>query len=161
MRGKLRKILSVFLVLMLLLTVNLSDSKPARAEIRKQQETPEQVLYQSRHRLRDNGGNSWQLVLFKRVKSGELAEINLRLVGFPGGAEFVHVRPLKIKDGDKIWQAEDVFAEESPAPNVGQYNIKPILSQLSTNRLIELELPLEKGRTLKVPPAVVLEWQSI
>ncbi|WP_413162688.1 DUF3122 domain-containing protein [Capilliphycus salinus ALCB114379] len=161
MREKRQRILSVFLILILFLTLNLSYSRPAQAEIRKQQETPEQVLYQSRHSLRDNTGDSWQVILFKRVKSGELAEINLRLVGFPGEVIFTHVQPLKIKDADRTLQADDVFAEKSPAPNVGQYDFKPILSQLSSNHLIELKLPLEKERTLKVPPAVILEWQSI
>lgn len=161
MRGTRQQILSGFLILILLLTANFSYSRPAQAEIRQQQEAPEQVLYQSRHTLRDNTGGSWQVILFKRVKSGELAEINLRLVGFPGGVEFAHVKPLKIKDADRIFEAEDVFAEKSPAPNVGQYDFKPILFQLSTNRLIELKLPLEKERTLKIPPAVTLEWQSI
>lgn len=161
MGRKQQLIFSGFLILILLLTLNLSDSQSAEAVIRQQQETPEQVLYQSRHTLRDNTGNSWQVILFKRVKSGELREINLRLVGFPGEVKFAHVKPLKIKDADKILQASDVFTEKAPAPNVGQYNLKPILFQLSSNHLIELELPLEKERTVKVPPAVILEWQSI
>ncbi|MCG5060876.1 MAG: DUF3122 domain-containing protein [Limnoraphis sp. WC205] len=161
MLRKQQAILSGFLILILFLTLNFSYSRPAQAVISKQLETPEQILYQSRHTLQDNTGSSWQVVLFKRVKSGELREINLRLVGFPGEVEFAHVQPLKIQDAENILEADDVFSEKSPAPNVGQYDIKPILSQLSTNHLIELRLPLEKERTVKVPPAVILEWQSI
>ncbi len=161
MGKKQQVLLSGFLILILFFTINLSFAQPAEAVIKQQQETPEQILYQSRHTLRDNTGGSWQVILFKRVKSGEVGEISLRLVGFPGEVEFTHVKPLKIKDADNILQADDAFATESPAPNVGQYDIKPILPQLSNHRLIELQLPLEKERKIQVPPAIILEWQSI
>lgn len=161
MKKKSRQFLSIFFILILLLTLDLSDCQLAQAAIQRQQETPEQILYQSRHTLQDNYKSSWQVILFKRVKFGEVREINLRLVGFPGEVEFVHIQPLQINDGNTIFQADDVFTENAPASNVGQYDLKPILSQLSTHHLVELKLPLEQERSLQIPPPVILEWQSI
>ncbi|HEY9865617.1 MAG TPA: DUF3122 domain-containing protein, partial [Candidatus Obscuribacterales bacterium] len=64
--------------------------EPAHATIRQQQEAPGQMLYQSRHSLRDETGTAWQVVLFKRVKNNQIDTINLRLVGFPNQAVFLH-----------------------------------------------------------------------
>lgn len=77
--------------------------------IRQQHETPEQILSQSRHTLRDDRGNSWQVVLFKRLKNGEIKEIDLRLVGFPGTLAFNHPQDLKIIGSEKVFQASDRF----------------------------------------------------
>mgnify|MGYP001571430621 CR=1 FL=1 len=58
MLRKQQAILSGFLILILFLTLNFSYSRPAQAVISKQLETPEQILYQSRHTLQDNTGSS-------------------------------------------------------------------------------------------------------
>lgn len=139
-------------------------SPPAIASIRTIEEAPGQILVQSRHTLRDNGGNSWQVVLFKRVKNGALANINLRLVGFPGAAEFAPGKPLQILTGEgKIFTAVDSFSGKSPAPNVGEYLLEDILPQLPINSSLRLLLPLagEKTAQLEIPLPVVLEWQNI
>lgn len=152
------------LVLLLFLGWGGFTAAPGLAEIRQAEEAPGQMLYQSRHSLPDRAGHSWQVVLFKRVKSGQVASVSLRLVGFPGIAEFVHPQPLEIKIGsEKTLTAEDMFAEESPAPNVGQYNIKGVLLQLPTNTRVLLSLPMTGDRSidLPIPPSIVLEWQAI
>jgi hypothetical protein len=82
-------------------------------------------------------GSPWQVVLFKRVKDGETVEISLRLVGFPEGIEFLHPERLTITTAKgQILAAEDAFAQESPALNVGQYNMQDILTQLPVTEAI-------------------------
>ncbi|MEB3827858.1 DUF3122 domain-containing protein [Phormidium sp. CCY1219] len=152
------------LVLLLFAGISYFAAPPAAASIRQTQEAPGQTLYQSRHSLRDRAGHSWQLILFKRVKSGEVASVNLRLVGFPGMAEVAHPQPLQINtDQGKVFSAPDLFAEESPAPNVGQYDLKGVLLQLPTTQPAILSVPLVGDRSLDlpVPPPVLLEWQTV
>jgi hypothetical protein len=159
---KLNQLFSWLLIIIIFFTTTLAIPHSAEAIIRQQQETPEQVLYQSRHTLRDDTGNSWQVVLFKRMKNGEVNEIDLRLVGFPGTVEFTHPQDLEIIGDGKVFQASDRFAESSPGLNVGQFDLKEILPQLLTQQTITLKLPLNKqSSTITVPFPVILEWQEI
>lgn len=159
-----RRLFSLLLSLVLLLSVSWLPPQPARAAIRQQEEAPGQVLYQSRHTLRDGRGDSWQVILFKRVKDGQVRRIDLRLVGFPDRAAFSHPQPLTVAvPGGPSWLAPDQFATKSPAANVGQYDFTDILPQLSGAPSIRLDLPLagEVSLSLSVPLPVVLEWQAI
>ncbi len=164
-----RRWLSRLLVLgasVLLIVIGWGSMTPpsAVASIRQIEEAPGQMLYQSRHTLQDETGQSWQIVLFKRVKAGEPKDISLRLVGFPGMAEFAHPQPLKIKTNTgKVLEAEDLFADQSPAANVGEYNIREVLSQLPTATGVKLSLPMKGDRTttLRIPSVVILEWQTV
>ena len=159
---KLNQLFTWLLIVIIFFTTTLAIPQPAEAIIRKQQETPEQVLSQSRHTLRDDRGNSWQVVLFKRLKNGEIKEIDLRLVGFPGTVEFNHPQDLELISGEKVFQASDRFSESSPGLNVGQFDLKEILPQLLTEQTFTLKLPLNKQvSTIKVPFPVILEWQEI
>jgi hypothetical protein len=137
--------------------------EPANATIGQQQEAPGQMLYQSRHSLRDETGTAWQVVLFKRVKNDQIDTINLRLVGFPNQAAFLHPKGLEIMTSQgRLFQAEDQFAKKSPAANVGEYNLKEILPQLPSTEQVKLHLPLEgQQRTLNLPSPILLEWQEL
>ncbi len=169
MRLRINSILSKLLVVLsLVVFIILGDShlmaQPAWAEIRQIQEAPGQLLYQSQHSLRDQAGYSWQVVLFKRVKDATVTGVNLRLVGFPGVAEFSHPQSLQIKiETGEIFTAADEFADQSPAPNVGQYDFKSVLLKLPRNQRTILLLPLAGDRltTLQIPPSIILEWQTI
>ncbi|MGK7904256.1 MAG: DUF3122 domain-containing protein [Hormoscilla sp.] len=134
------------------------------ASIRTIEEAPGQMLYQSRHSWRDRAGNSWQVILFKRVKAGQIASVSLRLVGFPGLAKIAHPQPLLIttKKG-KEFTSPDMFAEKSPAPNVGQYDLSDVLLKLPSPGRVMLHIPLidNESITLRLPPSAVLEWQAI
>ena len=158
-----RVILLGALVLFLFLGWGAIATRPAAAEIRQIEEAPGVLLYKSLHSLRDRAGNPWQVVLFERVKAGEVASVNLRLVGFPGLAAFSHPAALTLKTATgKIFKAEDMFAETAPAANVGQYDVKDILLQLPATEQLRLYLPTLASRTdLPVPPPVVLEWQTL
>ncbi|MEQ8960650.1 MAG: DUF3122 domain-containing protein [Coleofasciculus sp. C2-GNP5-27] len=166
---EMRRWLSRLLLLgaiVLLMVISWGSLTPASAiaSIRQIEEAPGQMLYQSRHTLQDKTGQSWQIVLFKRVKAGEPQDISLRLVGFPGMAEFVHPYPLTITTNKgNVFKAEDLFADQSPSANVGEYNIKDVLSQLPTTTGVKLSLPLKGDRTisLNIPAVVILEWQRV
>jgi uncharacterized membrane protein len=135
----------------------------ANAAILKQQESPGQMLYQSRHTLRDDTGRAWQVVLFKRVKNEQVNTIDLRLVGFPNQAVFLHPKALEIitRQG-RLFQAVDQFAENAPAPNVGEYNLQEILPKLSSTEQVQLNLPLaDQERILTLPAPIILEWKAL
>jgi hypothetical protein len=119
------------------------------------------MRYHSQQSLLDASGNAWQVVLFKQITPGQPIRFNLRLVGFPGIAELTHPQPLEISTASgQVLTAPDVFGEESPAPNVGQYNFTEVLSKLQTGSLT-LSVPLKSKETLclKIPEFLVTEWQ--
>ncbi len=134
------------------------------ATIQQQEETTGQILYSSRHKLRDNQGNTWQIVLFKRVKNNQTQEIDLRLVGFPQLFQFVHPGNLIIVIDDRqVFSASDRFAEKSPSPNVGEFDIQEIISSIPLNRSVKLVLPLTAENPVEIvlPSPVILEWQEL
>jgi Protein of unknown function (DUF3122) len=159
-----KAIISMILTVIIFFGVSFSYPESALAVIRTQQESPEVLLYQSRHSLQDNTGKSWQVILFKRVKNNEIQTINLRLAGFPKEIVFNHPESLTIIDSEgKVLQSEDNFAQKSPAPNVGEYNFQKVLSQLVNNQNVELILPINGNnfRSLMLPSQVLLEWQLL
>ena len=164
MRRNNKKIISWLLMAVAILTINLSFPQSAMAIIQQQQEAPEQLLYSSRHKLRDNQGNTWQVILFKRVKSGRTEESNLRLVGFPEQFEFVHPGNLRILVNDEEgFSASDRFTEKSPSPNVGEFEVQEIVSNLPIDRSVKFVLPLTAENPVEIvlPDPVILEWQEL
>lgn len=158
-----KHIITWLLIAIALFLFNFSFSSPATATIQQQQEAPGQLLYSSRHKLRDNQRNTWQVILFKRVKNNQTQEINLRLVGFPQ-FEFAHPANLTIAVDDKqTFSAGDRFAEKSPSPNVGEFELQEIISNLPLNRSVDLILPLkgESPVNIWLPSPVILEWQEL
>lgn len=91
-----KSILTGAIVLVVFIGFNKLTTQPALASIRQMEEAPGQLLIQSRHTLQDDRGNAWQVVLFKRTKADGSSTVHLRLVDFPGLADFAHPRPLKI-----------------------------------------------------------------
>ncbi len=141
---------------------------PAQAAIREVHEAPNQVLYQSRQALRDRQGNTWQAIMFKRVKPDE-SFMALRLVGFPGVASVDRSRPLVlINTLNEQWTLEDasskIFTDEnSPEPNVGQYNIGDIIADLDPVAPLRLEMPTESGEPIQltITPPLLQEWKRV
>lgn len=142
---------------------------PVQAAIRQLEESPGQMVYQSRQTLKDQQGNIWQAIAFKRVRPDGTASIYLRLVSFPGIAEVDHTRPLKLSNSlGKTWTANDasqqIFTDSAtPEPNVAQYDLQPILMQLDPAVPLRLEIPSlsQVSITLNVSPALIEEWQSL
>lgn len=135
----------------------------AQALMREIVEKPGQTLYQSRQSLKDEQGQTWQVVLFKRVKTDADEEINLRLVGFPGAVFFQHPAPLVIhSNGKETIELTDLLATENPGENVGQFLINSDFQNLKANGIWQLDLPLKSGdRQIKVPYFVLQEWQTL
>ncbi len=155
-------ILAGTLILLIFLGLDNFTTQPALASIREMQEAPGQKLIQSRHTFKDEKGISWQIVLFKRFFADDSSIINLRLVDFSGLAELVHPQALEITtDTRDVFKAEDLFAEKSPAANVGEFDVKNILSQLPITRLNLSFAIKDRSIELSIPPEVLLEWQSV
>lgn len=156
-------ILIAAIVLLIFIGLDNFTTQPAFASIRQMEEAPGQILVQSRHTLKSDRGDAWQVVLFKRTKADGSSTIHLRLVDFPGLANFAHPQPLTITTNKgNSFKAEDVFAEKAPAANVGEFDVQNILSQLPTTKL-NLSLPMKGDRStqLSIPPEVVLEWRVL
>ena len=151
--------------IVLLISIALVDftSQSALASIRQMEEAPGQILIQSRHTLTDERGNGWQVVFFKRSKADGSSIIHLRLVDFPGLADFAHPQPLKITtDAGNLFKAKDMFAEKSLAANVGEFDVKNVLLKLPVTTLnLSLTMKDRTSMNLSIPSEVVLEWQSI
>lgn len=152
-------VLTFTLVLVFLLFL----PNPVDASIRKTEENGT-TLYKSFHKLQDSQQQSWQVVLFKQeTEEDKERNLKLRLVGFPGRVEIAHPKPLVVETNRSAWQAEDLFAEEAPALNVGQYNFSKIISQLSSEDNLLLNIPVinDQTITLKVPGVIILEWKVV
>jgi Protein of unknown function (DUF3122) len=152
------------LVLLLVVCSTTIFSDSANALLRFHQDTPGVMHYHSEESIKDDAGHAWQVVLFKVFKSEKSINTHLRLVAFPGVAEFAHPRGLEVitKEG-KLLVADDIYGKIAPAPNVGEYDLTYILTQLKTIDSLELYLPLieEKYLSLKIPQALVSEWQIL
>lgn len=148
---------------------SLLGTAPAIASIRSLEEAPNQVVYQSRRTLKDQNGMSWQAIAFKRVRSDGSSHVYLRLVGFPGVGAIDRSQPLTLRSsiGQTLTAADasaQIFTDASTAaPNVGQYDLQPLLPQLQAELPWRLSLPIADGSALRlaVPPALVQEWQTL
>ena len=137
-----RFLLWLMLVVGLVLYLSFGFQLPAMGVVMQEELAPGQMLYKAIASLRDRTGYSWQVVAFKEIQKGEESPLNLRLVGFPGAAEFIHPQPLQISaDGGEVLTAADMFAVTSPASNVGQYDLNGIVKQLPESGLMLLFFP--------------------
>jgi len=155
-------ILRHFLIVLLSLYFILGNPAPVFASIHRYPEGSDRVMYRSKLSLRDRRDRSWQVILFKRVAFGQVESLHLRLVGFPGGVEVAHRAPLTLTTATgKTWRAEDVVDLSLP-PNVGEYDLAPVLLELEGTPAIELSLPLTtESAEIPAPPFVVREWQQL
>ncbi len=165
---KLRRILpkllsfSIFSIIVILITFGLS-APAAFAILRQHHEAPGVLRYHSQVSIKDNTGHAWQVVLYKVKNPGLSEDINLRLIGFPGVAEFSHPQPLEIVTAQgKLLSASDVYAQNSPAPNIGEYKVTKILNQLPTTDSLQLDLPLTTELSqLTIAKNIIIEWQML
>jgi Protein of unknown function (DUF3122) len=142
------------------LCLTIAHSPLALASIHKYPETDDRVMFRSVQSLRDNDGKAWQVVLYKRVKSGIVTSVNLRLVGFPG-IELIHPADLTVVTGKtEISKADDIWAGANLPVNVGEYDFRSIVLKLESNRPLQLNVPVKSriDTKLLVPPFAVTEW---
>ncbi|MBD2465471.1 DUF3122 domain-containing protein [Oscillatoria sp. FACHB-1407] len=174
MRCRIRQVFSWLLllgaiVLGILLTLGVFNPSNAMATIRQLEEAPGQVVYQSRQTLKDQHGNAWQTIAFKRMRSDGTTSFELRLVGFPGVVEIDRSQPLTLTNSlSETLTATDtssrIFTEATkPEPNVGQYDLQPLLPQLQVGIPLKLTLPVinSEAINLSISPSLVEEWQTV
>lgn len=155
------------------LMINLAIA-PAQAAVRQLEEAPGETIYQSeisqsRQTLKDQQGNSWQAIAFKRTHPDRTATMYLRLVGFPGTTNLDHSQPLTLVDsmGNTFTAADvspDMFVDQAQGgTDAGEYDLQPILTQLEAAIPLQLILPtLDQSEIrLNVSPGVVEEWRSL
>lgn len=156
-------------VLAILIGLGVLDSPGAAAAIRQLEEAPGQIVYQSRQTLKDQHGNSWQTIAFKRMRADDNSQFELRLVGFPGQVKLDRAQPLTVTNslGTNLRAANtssDIFAEGTqPEPNVGQYDLQPLLPQLKAEIPLKLTVPTLQNEAVRlaVPPSLIQEWQTV
>lgn len=141
---------------------------PAFATVTQIEEYPGQMLYQSRQKLQDQNGNSWQARSFKRIHPKGSSTVSLRVVGFPGAVEFDRTQPLILTTSmGETLTAKDISSEiskDTPTPaNVAEYDIKSVLPQLQAEIPLHLTLPVVTGSAieLQIPSTAIQEWQTI
>lgn len=162
-------LLLVSLMLTVLLGLGVFNTPDAVAEIRKLEEAPGQIVYQSRETLTDQHGNSWQAIVFKRVSPNERTSIELRLVGFPGAIEIDRSKPLLLTNSmGESMTADDnssiIFTDLSaPEPNVGEYDIHLLLPNLQPAIPLKLTLPVINGEAINLPVSAsfVQDWKTL
>ena len=149
--------------LILILSLGLACNQ-AIALLRQHHETPNVLRYHAQDSLKDREGNTWQVLLFPENSQGAETHFYLRLVGFPGVNSFAHPQPLEIiTSGGNVFNVADVYQKSAPAPNVGQYDLTPIINQIKAKQSLKLSVPLQNNRqlALKIPSKVSTEWQLL
>ncbi len=157
------------LVLTILLGLGIITTPQANAVIQKIEEAPGQVVYQSRKKIKDQHGNTWQVIAFKRILANGKISVNLRLVGFPGVVEIDRTKPLLLTNSlGKTLTAVDVSSTiftngNYPESNVGQYDIEPLLPQLQAEIPLKLILPTLGNQTINLlcSSSFVKEWLTM
>ena len=153
-------LLNLFLICILNFSLRCS---PATALLRQHHETENVLRYHARDSLKDRWGNTWQVLLFPDKQSATTIYY-LRLVGFPGTNSFIHPQSLEILTSQgKILTAIDSYSESAPAPNVGQYDLTPVIDRIPYKGSLKLSVPLAQNRelALKIPSEVLTEWQLL
>jgi len=157
------------ILLSVLLGLGIWNPPSAAVAIRQLEEVPGQMVYQSRQTLKDQHGNTWQAIAFKRIRADGQTSFDLRLVGFPGVADIDCAQPLTLTDslGKTLTASDDsdkIFSEVTqPASNVGQYDLQPLLSELQTEIPLTLTLPLagSEPAIFSVSPSLTQEWRTV
>ena len=135
---------------------------PAAAVLREHHESPGVQAYHAQSSLKDKQGYTWQVVLFPEPQSDLVTKYHLRLVGFPGIAEFIHPQPLEIITASgQVLNAADLITVSSPAPNVGEFDLTNVLPILPEKGSLKLSTILHGARdlSLSIPESTLIEWQ--
>jgi hypothetical protein len=138
---------------------------PAQAQLQASPQETGTGLVRSLESLRDLDYQSWQLVAYREGPARAQAPITLRIVSYPGRLRLNHPEPLLVRSGRRLWQLSDTTLNSAKLSGdnrdaAAEFDLTPLLAELSQNRPLRLELPgvfLE----LPVPPYVVAEWRSL
>ncbi len=106
---------------------------------------------------------AWQVVLYKRLNQGQVTEVHLRLVGFPG-VEVNHQGALVItpSTGQTATAPDVTLAGPALTPNAAEYDLRDFLATLDADIPLTLVVPLRsRNAQLVVPPFAVQEWRRL
>lgn len=157
---------TLLLGLLLLGSLWLIKPEAVWADVHVYSEHPEQVTYRSRQSVRDDRDRAWQAIAFKRWQKTVHQGTYLRLVGFPGAIAVDRQHPVlaMTATGDRWYlPTAAVFAAVPFPDSVGQYDLQPLLRDLSFPLPLTLQIPLINAEPAKirVAPFVVQEWLQI
>ena len=161
--SKMRNIFCLF-TLILFLYLIIFNSEYALASIHTYPESSAQIMYRSQQSLRDISDRAWQAVLYKRITSGQLKTLRLRLVGFPGIIKLAHSQKLQVTTGTgKVWNAKNVLLDSYFPPNVGEYDFMEVMKNLDYDTPLRLHLSLQDSSRAEivVPIFAVKEWRQL
>ena len=159
---KIRRLIVIIGFLILFYCSSITICFPAAAVLRQHHETPGVLRYHAQNSLQDKQGMTWQVVLFPEYQSNLVTKYHLRLVGFPGIAEFIHPQPLEIITANgQVLNAADLLTVFSPAPNIGEFDLTDILPILPEKGSLTLSAILQGNQdlSLKIPESTIIEWQ--
>ncbi|WP_094554656.1 DUF3122 domain-containing protein [Synechococcus sp. 1G10] len=163
MSGVIRQAGRLLLSLGLVLACLFALVKPAAAQLHAHPSETGSPVLRSLVSVRDLDDQAWQLVAFRDGPPG--APLRLRVVGYPGKVRLDHPTALQVRSGPFQWQLEDLTLENQALSNDGraaaaEFDLSPLLAELSQNRPLRLRLP-GVFTELPVPPFVVAEWRSL
>ncbi len=120
-------------------------------------------IQRSLESLRDLDFHTWQVVAYSTDEKKSLTV--LRIIGYPGSLRLNHPQPLVVRSGIKEWELNDITLNNIQLANdsreaAAEFNLKPLLLDLTQNRPLRLVLP-NAFNELPVPPYVVKEWRSL
>lgn len=159
----------VKLLIILCLTLLLMGLWAAPVALAKTQflKEADRWIYQSQQALIDSDGQAWDATLLKPMEE-EKEGVFLWLTAQSDNIELDAAQPLGIEasSGQQLSApnlTSQYFVGELPAPNVGQYDIAAVLSQLQRETSVTLRLPTksEAAVTLSVPTEVLEEWLNV
>ncbi|PZD70921.1 hypothetical protein C1752_08696 [Acaryochloris thomasi RCC1774] len=160
--------------LALLLVLSIGTLTPAVAAVTLTRESQGQMLYQSQQTLRDQQGYSWEVVVSKHTGFASPPTISLQLAGPTDRVSVDHEQPLTLIPShgntlEAVSVPESLYIDRPLAPNINQYDLKPIVSEL--NGPLELSIAAEwpsaistedeKTVKLTIPALVIQEWQTV
>lgn len=137
---------------------------PAAAILRQHHENSGELHYHAHSSISDKQGMTWQVVLFPEYQADIVTKYHLRLVGFPGIAEFIHPQPLEIITAQgEVFNAADINTFSTPAPNVGEFDLTEILPMLPDQGALKLSAILKDNQdlSLKLPKSILIEWKLL
>ena len=138
---------------------------PARALLQASPDETGTGLVRSLESLRDLDYQSWQVVAYREGAPRADAPVTLRIVSYPGRLRLDHPQPLLVRSGRRFWQLADTTLSSAKLSAdtrdaAAEFDLTPLLADLSQNRPLRLELP-GVFVELPVPPYVVAEWRSL
>lgn len=123
------------------------------------------AMVRSLQTLRDNRDRGWQVVLFFNVIQNQVADVHVRLAGFPGTV-IQRSAPLRVTQSSTQWDLPDVFditgKVVSEVGNIGEYDAGEMMRSLDRSRPMLLTVPLAAGDVeITLPPFAVKEWLKL